>query len=426
MKSKVENVEKNVVKITIEEDAALFNESLKKAYLKNRGRFSIPGFRKGKAPMDVIERYYGETIFYEDAFNILCPDAYEAAVKEHNIIPVDSPELDIEQIGKDQNLIFTAKVTVKPEVKLGEYKGLEVEKEQVNITDEDVQKELEMIQDKNARLVSVEDRPVQLNDSVNIDFEGYIDGEPFEGGSSKGYTLVVGSNTFIPGFEDQLVGASLNQELDVNVTFPEDYHSEQLKGKPAVFKVRINEIKYKELPELDDEFAQDVSEFDTLEEYKADIRKKLEKEALDAAERKYENEIIKKAVENSEVDIPDVMVERQINNILQRLNMTLAYQGMNLNTYLDMMGIDEKTMRDDYRERALEEVKTQLVLEKISQTEKVEASDEEVEAEIAEMAEKYKQNAEDFKKHLQNDDIEYIKDTIITRKTIELMKGKTE
>lgn len=426
MKSKVENVEKNVVKITIEEDAALFNESLKKAYLKNRGRFSIPGFRKGKAPMDVIERYYGETIFYEDAFNILCPDAYEAAVKEHNIIPVDSPELDIEQIGKDQNLIFTAKVTVKPEVKLGEYKGLEVEKEQVNITDEDVQKELEMIQDKNARLVSVEDRPVQLNDSVNIDFEGYIDGEPFEGGSSKGYTLVVGSNTFIPGFEDQLVGASLNQELDVNVTFPEDYHSEQLKGKPAVFKVRINEIKYKELPELDDEFAQDVSEFDTLEEYKADIRKKLEKEALDAAERKYENEIIKKAVENSEVDIPDVMVERQINNILQRLNMTLAYQGMNLNTYLDMMGIDEKTIRDDYRERALEEVKTQLVLEKISQTEKVEASDEEVEAEIAEMAEKYKQNAEDFKKHLQNDDIEYIKDTIITRKTIELMKGKTE
>ena len=236
----------------------------------------------------------------------------------------------------------------------------------------------------------------------------------------------MGSNTFIPGFEEQLIGASLNQELDVNVTFPEDYHSEELKGKPAVFKVRINEIKYKELPVIDDEFAQDVSEFDTLEEYKADIRKKLEKDAQDAAERKYENELVKKAVENAEVDIPEVMVERQINNIMQRLNMTLLYQGMDLNTYLNMMGIDEKTMRDDYRERALEEVKTQLVLEKISQAEKVEASDEEVEAEIAEMAKNYNQNAEDFKKHLQNDDIEYIKDTIITRKTIELMKQKPE
>ncbi|NLX77946.1 MAG: trigger factor [Clostridiaceae bacterium] len=424
MKSKVENVEKNVVKLTIEEDAEHFNESLKKAYQKNKGRFSIPGFRKGKAPMNLIEKYYGETVFYEDAFNIICPDIYEEALREHNIIPVDTPELDIEQIGRDKNLIFTAKVTVKPEVKLGEYKGLPVEKEQVDITDEDVQKELEKIQDRNSRLVSVEDRPVQDKDIVNIDFEGFIDGEPFEGGSAKGYTLAVGSNTFIPGFEEQLIGASLNQELDVNVTFPEDYHSENLKGKPAVFKVRINEIKYKELPVIDDEFAQDVSEFDTLEEYKADLRKKLEKEAQEAAERKYENELVKKAVENAEVDILDVMVERQINNILQRLNMSLAYQGLDLNTYIQMMGIDEKTLREDYRDRAYEEVKTQLVLEKISQAEKIEATDDEVEAEIAEMAKKYNQNAEDFKKHLQNDDIEYIKDTIITRKTIELMKQK--
>ncbi|HEY8421580.1 MAG TPA: trigger factor [Thermoclostridium sp.] len=426
MKSKVENVDKNVVKLTIEEDAQRFNESLKKAYQKTKGRFSVPGFRKGKAPMNLIEKFYGENVFYEEAFNIICPDAYEAAIKEHGIIPVDAPELDIEQIGKDKDLVFTAKVTVKPEVKLGEYKGLPVEKEQVNITDEDVQKELERIQDRNSRLVSVEDRPVQEKDIVNIDFEGFIDGEPFEGGSAKGYTLTVGSNTFIPGFEDQLIGASLNQEVDVNVTFPEDYHKEELKGKPALFKVRINEIKYKELPALDDEFAQDVSEFDTLEEYKADIRKKLEIDAQEAAERKYENELVKKAVENAEVDVPDVMVERQINNIMQRINMSLAYQGMDLNTYMDIMGIDEKTMREGYREKALEEVKTQLVLEKISQTENVEASDGEVEEEIAKMAEKYNQNAEDFKKHLQNDDIEYIKDTIITRKTIELMKQKPE
>lgn len=424
MKSKVENVDKNVVMLTIEEDAERFNESLIKAYQKNRGRFSVPGFRKGKAPMQIIERYYGDSVFYEEAFNILCPEVYAEAVKEHNIVPVDMPELNIEQIGRDKNLIFTAKVTVKPEVKLGEYKGLSVEKEQVNITDEDVQKELERIQERNARLISVEDRPVQDKDTVNIDFEGFIDGEPFEGGSAKGYTLVIGSNTFIPGFEDQLIGANLNQEVEVNVTFPEDYHSEALRGKPAVFKVRINEIKYKELPAIDDEFAQDVSDFDTLEEYKADLKKKLEKEAQEAAERKYEDAIVKKAVENAEVDIPEVMVERQIDNIMQRLNMTLMYQGMDLKTYLDVMGIDEKTMRDDYREKALQDVKTQLVLEKISQVENVQASDEEVEAEIAEMAEKYKQNAEDFKKHLNNDDIEYIKDTIITRKTIELMKGQ--
>lgn len=422
MKSKIENVDKNVVKLTIEEDAQLFNESLKKAYAKTRGRFSIPGFRKGKAPMNIIERYYGDSVFYEEAFNIICPDLYDEAVKENNIIPVDAPELDIEQIGRDKDLIFTAKVTVKPEVELGEYKGLSVEKDQVNITDEDVQKKLEEVQEQNARLISVEDRPVQDKDSVNIDFEGLLDGVPFEGGTSKGYTLVVGSNTFIPGFEDQLIGATLGQELDVNVTFPEEYHSEELKGKPVVFKVRINEIKYKELPVLDDEFVKDVSEFDTLEEYKADIRKKLEEEEEKEIEQKYENDIIKKAVENAKVDIPDVMVERQLDNTLQRINMSLAYQGMNLQTYLNMMGIDERTMRDDYRERALEEVKTQLVLEKISLTENIEVSDEEIENEISQMAENYNQKADEFKKHLQDSDIEYIKDTIITKKTIDLMK----
>ena len=422
MKSKIENVDKNVVKLTIEEDAQLFNESLKKAYAKTRGRFSIPGFRKGKAPMNIIERYYGDSVFYEEAFNIICPDLYDEAVKENNIIPVDAPELDIEQIGRDKDLIFTAKVTVKPEVELGEYKGLSVEKDQVNITDEDVQKKLEEVQEQNARLISVEDRPVQDKDSVNIDFEGLLDGVPFEGGTSKGYTFVVGSNTFIPGFEDQLIGATLGQELDVNVTFPEEYHSEELKGKPVVFKVRINEIKYKELPVLDDEFVKDVSEFDTLEEYKADIRKKLEEEEEKKIEQKYENDIIKKAVENAKVDIPDVMVERQLDNTLQRINMSLAYQGMNLQTYLNMMGIDERTMRDDYRERALEEVKTQLVLEKISLTENIEVSDEEIENEISQMAENYNQKADEFKKHLQDSDIEYIKDTIITKKTIDLMK----
>ena len=421
MKSRSENVETNVVKLTIEVDADTFNESIQKAYLQNKGRFNIPGFRKGKAPMSYIERYYGEGVFYEDAFNIACPEAYEKAVEENNIIPVDRPELDVEQIGKGKDLIFTAKVTVKPEVKLGQYKGLEVERDAAEVSEEDIQKELLKIQDKNARLMTIEDRPVQEKDTLNIDFQGFVDGEAFEGGTATGYTLVVGSGTFIPGFEEQLIGAEKGQQVDVKVTFPEDYHSDALKGKEALFKVTVNEIKYKELPVLDDEFAQDVSEFDTLDEYKADIKAKLEKAAKEAADKKYENELIKKAVDNAEVVIPDVMVERQLDNILKRLEMSLRYQGMDLKNYLDMMGMEEETLRNEYRDKALQDVKTQLVLEKISLEEKVDATEEEIEAEIAETAEKYNQSKEDFKKHLKNDDIEYIKDTVITNKTVALM-----
>ncbi len=424
MKSTIENVDKNVLKLRIEADAQQFNESLKKAYLKIRGSFSVPGFRKGKAPMNIIERHYGDSVFYEEAFNMICPDLYDEAVKDNNIDPVDTPELDIEQIGRDENLIFTATVTVKPEVELGEYKGLPVEKDQVDITDEQIQTKLEEAQEQNARLVTIEDRPVQEQDSVNIDFKGLLDGEPFEGGTSEGYTLVVGSNTFIPGFEEQLIGATFGQELDVNVTFPEEYHSEELKGKAVVFEVRINEIKYKELPALDDEFAKDVSEFETLEEYKTDIRKKLEEEEEKKTEQKYENDIVKMAVENAKVDVPDVMVERQLDSTMQRINMSLSYQGMNLETYLGMMGMDEKTMRDNYRENALADVKAQLILEKISLIENIEASDEELEEEISQMAENFNQKAEDFKKHLQDSDIEYIKETVITNKTINLMKAQ--
>jgi trigger factor len=422
MKSKVENIEKNVVKLTIELEAEVFNDSLKKAYQKNRGRYTIPGFRKGKAPMNFIERYYGESVFYEEAFNIACPEAYEKAIEENSLEPVSRPELDVEQIEKGKDLIFTAKITVKPEVKLGEYKGLKVEKEAVNITDKDVQEELEKIQDKNARLITAEDRVVKDKDTLNIDFEGFVDDEPFEGGSAKGYTLVVGSGTFIPGFEEQLIGAETGKEIDVNVTFPEEYHSEDLKGKEAVFKVVVNEIKEKILPEINDEFAQDVSEFDTLEEYKADIKEKLLKEAQESAEKKYEDDIVKKAVENAEIDIPEIMVEHQLNNILNRLNMTLRYQGMDLNSYINMVGTDEETFRNGYRDTAVLDVRTQLVLEKIGKEEKVDATEEDVEAEIAETAEKYKQSVEDFKKHLQDDDIEYIKDTVITKKIIKLIK----
>jgi len=422
MKSKVENVEKNVVKLTIEVDAEAFGEGLKKAYQKNKNRFAVPGFRKGKAPMSLIERNYGESVFYEDAFNIICPDAYEKALEDNKIDPVSRPELDIEQIGKGKDLIFTAKVTVKPEVELGEYKGLKIEKDSVNITEDDIQKELEKIQDRNARLITVENRPVKEKDTINIDFQGFVNGEPFEGGDAKGYTLVVGSGTFIPGFEEQLIGAETGKETEVNVKFPDEYHSEELKGKDAMFKVVVNEIKEKELPAIDDEFAQDVSEFDTLEEYKANIKEKLIKEAEEAADKKYENDVISKAVENAVIDIPEVMIEQQLDNILNRLDMTLRYQGMDLDKYVQMLGIDEQTFRNNYREKAVNDVKTQLVLEKISKVENVEVTDEEVEAEITETAQKYNQSVEDFKKHLKNDDIEYIKDTVVMKKTIEIMK----
>ena len=368
-----------------------------------------------------METYYGEEILYEDAINFACAEAYDKAIDENNIQPVDRPEIDIVQIGSGQDFIFTATVTVMPEVVLGEYKGLSAEKEQVVITDDDVEEELKRVAERNAKLITVEDRPVKDGDTVNIDFEGSIDGVPFEGGTAKGYTLVIGSGTFIPGFEEQLIGAELNSEVDVNVTFPEDYHSEDLKGKDALFKVKINEIKYKELPEINDDFASDVSEFETLEEYKADIRNKLTERAQAEADRKFENEIIKKAVENAECDIPEVMVSRRLDNMLNQFDLQLRYQGLNLAHYLQMMGMEESKLREDYRDSAHEDVKTQLVLEKIAEVEKIEATDEEIDAEIKNMADSYNQPVEEMKKHLRDDDIEYIKDTIKRRKTIKFL-----
>lgn len=421
MSAKVEKIDKNVVKLEIEVDAQVFEECMDKAFQRRKSQFNVPGFRKGKAPRAMVERYYGEQVLYEDAINFACADAYDKAIDENDIRPVDRPQIDIVQIGKGKNFIFTATVTVMPEVTLGEYKGLEAKKDEVVITDDDVEEELKRIADRNSKLITVEDRPVREGDTVDIDFEGSIDGVPFKGGSAKGYTLVIGSGTFIPGFEDQLVGATLGSEVDVNVTFPEDYHSEELKGKPALFKVKINEIKKKQLPEINDEFASDVSEFETLDEFKADIRKKLTERAQAQADRKFENEIIDKAVENAQCDIPDVMVERRLDEIMGQLDMQLRYQGMNLAGYLKMMGIEESQLRADYREGAYKDVKTQLVLDKIAEVENISASDEEYEEEVKQMAERYSQSVEDFKKHLHEDDIEYIKNSIVRRKTIALL-----
>lgn len=421
MNVKVENIEKNVVQLEIEVDAAKFEEGMQKSYLKNAKRFNIPGFRKGKAPRKMVERYYGEQALYEDAINIVCPEAYDEAVESNSLKPVDRPEIDIKQIGEGQNLIFTAKVTVKPEVELGEYKGVEVKKIEVNVTDEEVQKELEKAAEKNARIITVDDRAIQSGDTAVIDFEGFVDDKAFEGGTASDYSLVIGSGHFIPGFEEQLIGAKTGDSVDVNVAFPEDYGNKELAGKPALFKVTVKEIKVKELPELDDEFAKDVSEFDTLEEYKADIKKKMLEKAEHEAKHQTEDSVVDKAVENATVDIPQVMIDKQIESSIRDFDYRLRYQGLDLQKYMEIMGMDVNTFKGQFASKAEKDVKTQLVIEKISETEKITASDEELDEEIKKLAENYKQNPEDFKKHLKEDDIEYIKNTIVVRKTVDLL-----
>lgn len=421
MQVKVENVEKNVVQLEIEVDAEKFEQGLQKSFAMNARKFNIPGFRKGKAPRAIVEKFYGEQVLYEDAINAICPDAYEQAVEENNLYPVDKPEIDIKQIGKGQTFIFTAKVTVKPDVELGQYKDIEVQKASAVVTDEDLEKEIERVRDLNARLITIEDRPVASGDTAVIDFEGFMDGVAFEGGKGTDYSLVIGSGTFIPGFEDQLIGMATGEEKDINVTFPEDYGSKDLAGKAATFKVKVKEIKLKELPELDDEFAKDVSEFDTLEEYKSDLRKKLVEQAENRAQRENENNVVEKVVENATVDIPPVMIERRIDDQIYEFSMGLRYQGLDLKNYLEIMGMDIASLREQFKEKAEKEVKTQLVIEKIGVVEGIVPSDEDTEEEIKRIAENYKQTVEDFKQHLKPDDIEYIRNTLVAKKTVEFL-----
>ncbi len=419
--NKLEDVEKNVVQLEIEVDAAKFEEGMQQSYKKNASKFNVPGFRKGKAPRNIVERYYGEQALYDDAINIVCSEAYDQAIEEKNLQPVDRPEIDIIQIGNKQNLIFTAKVTVKPEVELGAYMGVEVTKADATVTDEDVEKEFNKVVEKNSRLVTVTDRPVQSGDTAVIDFEGFIDSVPFEGGKGTDYSLVIGSGTFIPGFEDQLIGKSTGEEVDVNVNFPEEYGKEELNGKPALFKVTVKEIKVKELPEIDDEFAKDISEFDTLEEYKKDLRNKLEETAKHKAEHENEESVIQKVAENATVEIPRVMVEKQIDSMARDFDMRLRYQGLDLQKYLEIMGMDFEAFRGQFAGRAENEVKIQLVVEKIAQVENVQVSDDELDEEVKRMAEAYKQSAEDLKKSLTPEDQVYVKKDIAFKKTIKLL-----
>jgi len=424
MSSTVEKISSNQVKMAFTVEPEVFEKGMESAYRKLVKRINIPGFRKGHAPRRVIALHYGESIFYEDAFDAIFPEVYEAAVREHDLQPVDQPKIDVEEIGAGKPLSFTATVYVRPEAVLGEYKGVKAGKAPVNVTEDDVNAELERARERVARFIDVTDRPVKLDDQVTIDYTGYVDGEPFEGGSAEGHLLTIGSASFIPGFEEGLIGASAGDEVDVHVTFPEEYHAEKLKGKPAVFHVKINAIQQKELPALDDEFAKDVSEFDTLAAYKDDIRAKLVKRAEERADAEFENEVVEAVVENAQVDIPEPMIQNQIDSMLRDMELRMMYQGMKMDDFLKYTGQTMESMRESQHDEALRRVKTQLVLEAVRKAENIEATDEEVQAQIEKFAPQTGKSAEDFEKTLSEDDRKYFANIAAMEKTVELLKSE--
>lgn len=390
MKASLEKQEKNEVKVKVEVDGAAFEHALQAAYLKNRGRIAIQGFRKGKAPRAVIEAHYGKGVFYEDAINDLYAETYPQAVEETGIEPVDRPAVEIEEIDEEKGVTYTATVTVKPEIKLGKYKGIEIEEIEYNVTDQEVDEAIEQVRERNARWIAVNERPVQEGDRVLLDYSGSIDGVQFDGGTAERQTLDIGSHTFIPGLEEQIAGMAAGDKKDIHVTFPEEYHEESLKGKEAVFAVIIHEIKEKELPELDDEFAKDVSEWDTLDEYKADMRAKMEKDAGERAQAQKENQLIEKVAANAEVDIPPVMVDNQIDDMLREMEMQYRYYGMTLEKYLEMSGTSMEDYRSRFSDEAYNRVKVRLVMEAAAKAEDPEVTEEDIQAEYQRIADQYK------------------------------------
>ena len=397
MSLQVEKLEKNMAKLTIEASAEDFEKAIQKVYLKARGRINIPGFRKGKAPRKLIEKMYGTGVFYEDAANDLIPTAYAEALKDCDLEIVSRPEINVTQIEAGKPFIFTAEVAVKPEVTLGEYKGVEVEKSDVEVTEEDINKEVDKERENNSRTIDVDDRAVESGDIIKLDFDGSVDGVPFAGGKAENYTLTIGSGSFIPGFEDQLIGTKIGEEKDVTVTFPEDYHEKSLAGKEAVFKCKVNAISVKELPEADDEFASEVSEFETLAEYKEDIKKKLTEKKEKAARAKKEAQAIEKAVENATMEIPDAMIDTQVQSMMEDFARRMQSQGLSLEQYFQFTGMDAKKMHDQMKPEALKRIQNSLVLEAVAKAENIEISDEKVDEEIAKMAEAYKMEVEKLK-----------------------------
>ena len=397
MSLQVEKLEKNMAKLTIEASAEDFEKAIQKVYLKARGRINIPGFRKGKAPRKLIEKMYGTGVFYEDAANDLIPTAYAEALKDCDLEIVSRPEINVTQIESGKPFIFTAEVAVKPEVTLGEYKGVEVEKSDVEVTDEDINKEVDKERENNSRTIDVDDRAVESGDIIKLDFDGSVDGVPFAGGKAENYTLTIGSGSFIPGFEDQLIGTKIGEDKDVTVTFPEDYHEKSLAGKEAVFKCKVNAITVKELPDADDEFASEVSEFETLAEYKEDIKKKLTEKKEKEARAKKEAQAVEKAVENATMEIPDAMIDTQVQSMMEDFARRMQSQGLSLEQYFQFTGMDAKKMHDQMKPEALKRIQNSLVLEAVAKAENIEISDEKVDEEIAKMAEAYKIEVEKLK-----------------------------
>ncbi len=421
MNCKVEETKNaNEVKLEITIEAEKFEEAIKKVYFKSAKYFNIPGFRKGKAPMQIVEKYYGKEIFFEDAFNEVAGDALDEAVKENKLEVVSRPDIDVTQIEKGKDLIFTAIMQTKPEAELGKYKGIEIEKIEYNVSDEDIEHELGHMQEHNSRLVSIEDRPVESGDIATIDFEGFVDGKAFDGGKAEGHELEIGSNTFIPGFEDQVIGMKIEEEKDIQVKFPKEYFSKELAGKDATFKVKVHAIKKKELPELDDEFAKDVSEFDTLKELKEDIKQKQQKQNDDKAKYETQDAIIKAVCENIKVEIPSGMIEMEIDNMFQNMEQRLSYQGLKLEQYLQMMGKTKEDMKKEYEPQAVEAIKSRLALEAVIKVEKIEPTEEEIDEKLKEMAKNYgKENDEEF---LKNENVrKYIKEGLASEKAMDFL-----
>ncbi|HHW07054.1 MAG TPA: trigger factor [Clostridia bacterium] len=422
MKANVEKIESNQMVLEVEVDAEELEKAAEQAYRRLVHKYAIPGFRKGKVPRAILERYIGSEILYQEAADGLLPGAYADAVKETAIEPIDRPEVEIVQLEKGKPFIFRAQVTVMPEVTLGQYKGLEVEKPVVTVTDEDVDQYLKSLQERHAQLKTLEEGHVQDDDLAVIDFEGFMDGEAFEGGKGEDYTLRIGSRSFIPGFEEQLVGMQIGEEKEITVTFPEDYHHEEYAGKEAVFKVKVKSVRRKELAPLDDEFAKDISEFDTLEELKADAKQKLQEQADRRSDVAVREQVVQKAAANVQVDIPPVLIERQIDYMIGDLSYNLEMQGLKLEQYMQFLGKNEQEFREEFRERAREIVLAQLTLEAIAKQENIQAGDEDVEKELQRVAEAMKQDIEDVRRNmLLHNRLEDLKQNIVTEKTIEFL-----
>ena len=426
MSVQVEKLEKNMAKLTVEVSAEDFKAAIKKAFNKNKNRFAIPGFRKGKAPQAMIEKMYGEGVFYEDAADEAINASYAEAMKESGLDIVSRPEVTIEKIGKDEPFVYSALVAVKPEVTLGQYKGVEVEKADASVSAEDVEAELKKVQEQNARLLTVEDRGVEDGDQTVLDFEGFVDGKGFEGGKAEDYPLTIGSHSFIDTFEEQLIGKKIGEECEVNVTFPTEYHAADLAGKPATFKVTVKEIKVKELPELNDEFASEVSEFDTLDEYKKDVEKKLAEKKEIEANSKNEDAVVAKVVENATMEIPDKMIDAQAENMVQDMARRMQSQGLSLDMYLKYTGMTVEQMKEQARPDAEKRIRTRLVLEAVAKAENIQISDEKVDEEVAKMAEAYKMEVEKLKSYMSESDVKQMKEDLAVQQAVDLLVAEAK